>query len=569
MSTTQSGLKPPSGEMMLPSSSDDDTTTTNTTTPHQVPTPSPDEKPTARPTLKSKLQKPIRFHLAFLSLLIMVFIVSLDATALAVAIPLITDTLKGTTIQAFWANISFLLTVTIVQPIYTSTSDILGRKLPLYVAFFLFSLGSVIFAVAPSLPVVILGRAIQGLGGGGIDVLNEIIVADITTLKERAFYIGLLSIPMALGTILGPILGAVFSEYVSWRWIGWINLPLVGVCLPLTKWCLRLKPMEGGVRQRLGRVDWVGIGIFTVGATLVTLPVSWAGSMYAWGSWRTILPLVLGVAVLVVFVWFEGKYPVEPMFPYRIFNNRTAASTLVGSFIHGMVLYTLLSYLPLFFQSVFLEAPLKSAVTMIPFCAVLMGFTGISAMGVEWTRRYLWLIWSGWVFLTVGVGLFGLWDAQHSTGMTVGIQVVAAVGLGTLFTVPPIPMQASAKRTEDQGLAVGILVAFRLFGALLGLAIAATAFSSQFGQAVGTLGPLPEPAKILENPNEALGFIPYLRGLEVSSDQMAGIQEVYAKSLRVVFYILAGFGGVGTFASLFTKELNIESEEEGKQGFDA
>jgi MFS family permease len=362
----------------------------------------------ARPTLRDKLNKPMTFHLAFLSLLIMVLIVSIDATALAVALPVsaknesskekganstirhqsIAEELGGTTLEAFWANISFMLTVTVVQPIYTSTSDIVGRKLPLYAAFFLFGVGSIIFAVAPSMPIVILGRAVQGLGGGGIDVLNEVIVADITTLRERAFYIGLLSIPMALGTVLGPVLGALFSDYATWRWIGWINLPLLGVCLPLTIFCLRLKPMGGSMRGKLLRIDWTGMGLFTVGAVLFTLPLSWAGAMYPWNSWRTIVPLVIGLLVLAFFVWYESK-PAEPIFPYRIFRNRTAASTLIGSFIHGMVLYTLLSYLPLFFQSAFLEAPLQSAVSLIPFCAVLMSFTGIAAMGVEWTRRYL------------------------------------------------------------------------------------------------------------------------------------------------------------------------------------
>ena len=460
-----------------------------------------------------------------------------------------------------------MLTVTVVQPIYTSTSDVVGRKPPLYVAFFLFGLGSIIFAVAPSMPIVVLGRAVQGLGGGGIDVLNEVIVADITTLRERAFYIGLLSIPMALGTILGPVLGAVFSDFVTWRWIGWINLPLLGICLPLTIFFLRLKPMGDSLRGKLARIDWTGMGLFTTGAVLFTLPLSWAGAMYPWSSWRTIVPLVVGVAVLAVFVWYEGK-PAEPMFPYRIFSNRTAASTLIGSFIHGMVLYTLLSYLPLFFQSAFLEAPLQSAISLIPFCAVLMSFTGIAAMGVEWTRRYRWEIWVGWILLTVGVGLFGLWGTEHNMAMIAGFQVVAGIGLGTLFTVPPIPMQASAQ-PEDQGLAVGILVAFRLFGALIGLAIAATAFSSQFAVSIAALGQLPEQVAILQNPNEALGFIPYLREVDLPAETMVGIQDAYAQALRVVFYILAAFGSVGFFASLFTRELAIESEEAGKQAFNA
>ncbi|KAK5993203.1 MFS transporter L2 [Cladobotryum mycophilum] len=510
-----------------------------------------------RSTLRDKFNKPWSFHLAFLSLLIMVFIVSVDATALAVALPTITEELNGTTLEAFWANIAFMLIVTIVQPV---------QETPLYAAFFFFGLGSIVFAVAPSLPVVILGRAVQGLGCGGIDVLNEVIIADITTLKERAFYIGLISVPMALGTVLGPILGAVFSDYATWRWIGWINLPLIGVCLPLTIFFLRLKPMTDTFREQLARVDWLGMGLFTVGSVLFTLPLSWAGTMYPWGSWRTIVPLVIGVLVLGVFVWYESK-PAEPMFPYRIFRNRTAAATLVGSFIHGMVLYTLIAYVPLFFQAIFLEAPLQSAISLIPFFAVLMAFTGIAAMGVEWTRRYVWSIWAGWLMLAVGVGLFSLWGTYKNLAESAGFQVIAAIGIGSLFTVLPIPMQASAERNEDQGLAVGILVAFRLFGALIGLAIAASAFNNQFVTAIASLGALPG-APGLANSKDALGFIPALKHLDLPPRTLHSIQEAYAHAFRAVFYILAAFGVVGFLTSLFTRELTIESEEKGRQAFE-
>ncbi|KAF1733868.1 putative transporter [Beauveria bassiana] len=520
-----------------------------------------------RPTLRDKLNKPLRFHLAFLSLLIMVFIVSVDATALAVALPTITKEVNGTTLEAFWANIAFLLLVTIVQPIYTTLSDILGRKIPLYAAFFLFFVGSIVFAVAPSLPVIILGRAIQGLGCGGIDVLNEVIIADITTLKERAFYIGMLSVPMALGTVLGPILGAVFSEYATWRWIGWINLPLVGICLPLTIFCLRLKPMPDTFRQQLARVDWTGIGLFTTGAVLFTLPLSWAGAMYPWGSWRTIVPLIIGVLVLVFFGWYESK-PAEPMFPHRIFRNRTAAATLAGSFIHGLVLYTLISYLPLYFQAILLKSPLDSAVSLIPFFAVLMAFTAIAAFAVEYSRRYLWQIWIGWVLLTVGTGLFGLWHIEQGMAMTASFQVIAGIGIGSLFTVLPIPMQASPEKTEDQGLAVGMLVAFRLFGALIGLAIASTAFNSRFGQAIASIGNTISDIPHL-NPKDALSFIPGLKGTTMPHETLLAVQGAYTESFRVVFYVLAAFGAVGAMTSLLTKELTIESEEQGKQAFNA
>lgn len=168
----------------------------------------------------------------------------------------------------------------VIQPIYTSFSDIFGRKIPLYAAFVLFAVGSIVFAVARSMAVLIVGRTLQGLGGGCLDVLSEVIVADITTLQERPIYIGWLSLPMALGCIAGPILGAVFSEYVSWRWIGWINLPVTGVALFLAVFFMRLKPIDQAFRTQLGRIDWTGMAVFTAGCILFVLPLSWAGNMY-------------------------------------------------------------------------------------------------------------------------------------------------------------------------------------------------------------------------------------------------------------------------------------------------
>ncbi|KAM3445447.1 hypothetical protein MY3296_010192 [Beauveria thailandica] len=245
---------------------------------------------------REKLRKPLKFHLAFLSILLMVLIVSIDATALAVVIPTIAEEFDGTYLEAFWANASFLLVVTVVLPVYTGLSEVIGRKIPLYAAFFLFTAGSVLFATAQSLPVVILARALQGSGCGGIDVLNEILVADMTTLRERAFYIGLVSIPLALGSVLGPVVGALLGEYASWRWIGWMNLPLVALCLPLSIFCLTLKSLEGGLLQQLAGFDWCGLALFVVGAVSLTLPLSWAGAMYPGDSSRTLLPLAVSAA---------------------------------------------------------------------------------------------------------------------------------------------------------------------------------------------------------------------------------------------------------------------------------
>lgn len=450
-------------------------------------------------------------------------------------------------------------------------SDALGRKLLLNTAFLLFAVGSIVFSVSKSMAVIILGRVLQGLGGGGLDVLSEVIVADITTLKERPLYVGLLAVPMAVGCILGPVLGALFSELADWRWIGWINLPLVALAAALSTLFLRLKPIEQSFKTRLSQIDWIGIVLFSVGCILFSLPLSWAGVMYAWSSWRTLLPLLIGMAVFVLFGIYEGRVE-QAVFPYRIFKSRTAQVTLIGGFIHGMVLYTLLLYLPLYFQAVYLEAPLQSAVSVLPFCCFVMVFTGIAAYAVELLRHYRWEIWLGWILLAVGTGLFALWDSNGTAGSTraatAGFQAIAGIGIGTIFTVPAISMQASAPTVEDQGLAIGILVSFRLFGALVGLAIGSTTFNSMFSRAIADLGPLPEAIAALNDPNEAVAFIPMLRDVNLPTALVDSVRDCYAAAMQDIWLILAGFGALGFLTSLFIESLNLETEEVGRQHYE-
>ncbi|KNG90696.1 hypothetical protein ANOM_001070 [Aspergillus nomiae NRRL 13137] len=295
---------------------------------------------------------------------------------------------------------------------------------------------------------------------------------------------------------------------------------------------MRLKPLEQSLRTKLARMDWIGMLLFLTGSSLFAVPLSWAGNMYPWGSWRTILPLVIGALTLLIFAIYEAR-PAEPVSPYRIFRSRTAQMALIGSFIQGMVLYTLLTYLPFVFQTVYLETPLKSAISILPFCCVLMAFSGIAASTVDYFRHYRWEVWTEWIFLAPSA------------------QVIASIGIGTIFTVPPIPMQASAPTAEDQGLAVGVLVSFRLFGTLIGLAVGATTFSSVFPSLIASVGSLPGEVALLRNANEAVGFIPRLRTVGVPLSLRDAICRVYGESLRAIWYILATFGGGGV-SYLFT-----------------
>lgn len=396
-------------------------------------------------------------------------------------------------------------------------------------------------------------------------MLNVVLMCDITTLKERPLWMGIAATPMAVGVILGPIVGALYTAHVSWRWLGWINLPLTVASAGLAFFCMDLKPLEGTMRSRLPRLDWYGMGLFTVGATVFSLPLSWAGSLYPWSSWRTLLPLVVGFAILVGFGMYE-KHVAEPVVPYRFFKSRTTVAVIVGGFFHGMVLYPLTLYMPLFFQAVNLESPMESAISLLPSACVLIAFSVISGVVILHLRRYIWLLWAAWVFMSVGSGLFALWDGSSSVAEYAGYQSIVGIGLGILFGgVPALAIQASVSDPDDQGFALGLMVSFRLFGALVGLAVGASTFSTVFAKSVVSLEPLPSALSALQDSGTAVNFIPYLRELDLAPDVMDALRGVYNDCMRAIWYIMAGFSVLGFVSSLLVEELSIESEKVGRQ----
>lgn len=256
---------------------------------------------------------------------------------------------------------------------------------------------------------------------------------------------------MAGGGICGPVIGAALSEYVSWRWIGWINLPIVALGFGLSFFFLRLRPIEQSFRSKLLRLDWIGMLLFALGSTAFSLPLSWAGSIYSWSSWKTVLPLASGVIILVGFSFYE-KRPVQPIFPYRIFQNVTAFVTITGAIIHGMLLYSVMLYAPLFYQVVMLETPLKSAVSVLPASVSIVVFSILSAITIEVVRRYRWVVICSWVFSALGVGLWALWHSDSTLALTASLQIIAGIGIGTHMLV--YITHGTSSENTDSGVAL-------------------------------------------------------------------------------------------------------------------
>ena len=540
-------------------------------------------------------KKPRAFYLAFTGIAVTVFLFHLDATGLGVALPVsifphldrtapnikadITDLdehhqsiaaeLNGTSLESFWANISYNLCVVITQPLWASFSQVFGRKSPLYLSMVLFAVGSIVFALARHMGTIILGRVLQGLGGGGLDVLAEIILADMTTLQERSFYLGLMALPISVGTILGPSISALFSAFISWRWLGWVNLPLLGFACPLVVFFLRLRSvqLDASLTASLKRLDCIGMILFVIGITIFVLPLSWADALYPWDSWRTLLPMLLGVAILVIFAIYEA-YPATPIFPHRLFRSKTANMTMAGGFTHGLIIFSILQYLPLFYQATERETVIGSAVSLLPTSVTSVAVAAGSMMTIAVVGGgYRWVIRFAWIILTLGTGLLALLDLESTSSMRFGLPILWGVGVA-LLRLLLLPMQASVQSVDDTGLAIGQLLTFRLFGGLVGLAVASAVFSTVFSASISSVGQLTGPLAPLNNANEAIAFISELRKLKVSPEVLDPVLRVYLKSFRMIFYTMTGFGVLGFGTSLFTDDLELRKTDLGRQRFE-
>lgn len=418
-----------------------------------------------------------------------------------------------------------------------------------------FSIGSLIVGFSRNAAALVAGRTIQGVGAGGIDALTEIILTDITTLQERPKYLGLLGLVWGSGSVVGPFVGGVFAQYVNWRWIAWINLPFVGVAIVLIPFFLTLATDDSSLFAKMKRVDWVGLVMLFVALTAIAVPMTCAGQIYSWKNVHTILPIGLGIILLVFFALYETLHAKEPILRPTLFKFRTSTMAFLGSFIHGIVLWALIFYLPDYFEAVKLQRPLRAVRSMIPLILTVSPMAIVSALIVEWTRRYGWLNRAAWVMLVVGLGTMALLGVSSSTALYSGLQIPVGVGAGILYTGLALGVQACMS-AKDVGVATGYFVFFRNLGSVFGVAIGSSVFANAF---------VPPQLEGLRQEN-AIEYIPSLLVLPKGALKSQTL-AAYAKSCRLIWIVMACIAVIGLISSVVMRECTIESVDVGNQGF--
>ncbi|CAO1598150.1 hypothetical protein XANCAGTX0491_001922 [Xanthoria calcicola] len=504
-----------------------------------------------------------RMYLVFLTLAVITMMVALDGTSLSVALPIISEKLGGQAIEAFWSGTSFLLCSTIFQPSFASFSHIFGRKPMILTGLVFFLIGSIVAAVAKDFAVLLAGRSLQGIGGGGLIALTEIVVADLVPLRLRGQWFGLISAMWALGSVTGPIIGGAFAQAANWRWIFWINLPFIGVAFVFIPLFLKLAFKPSSLTAQLARVDWFGSFLFIASTTAFLIPITWGGVSYPWTSWHTLVPLCLGIAGLITFIAYEEIVAAEPLIRLVIFKNQTAAVSYSATVIHGMILWSLLYYLPLYYEAVKGFSPIVSGVALFPETFTVAPASVAVGILITVTGRYRWAIWGGWVLTVLGTGLLYLLDVDTSTAAWIFINLVGGLGMGMLFPSMAFAIQAS-QTNEDLAFAIAMFSFFRAFGQTLGVAVGGTVFQNQMKSKLLAYPALA--SKAGEYSKDASGLVQIIKSMQDDAMKQ-NLQHAYADSLKVVWATMCGLGTAGLILSLGTKGLDMNKPLETEQYF--
>jgi EmrB/QacA subfamily drug resistance transporter len=477
------------------------------------------------------------------ALLLGMLLAALDQTIVSTALPTIVGDLGGASHIA-WIITAYLLASTVSTPLWGKLGDLYGRKTFFQASIVIFLIGSALSGLSQSLDMLIIFRAIQGLGAGGLMVGAQSIIGDVVAPRERGKYQGLFGAVFALATVVGPLLGGFLTQDVSWRWVFYVNLPLGAIALTVTAVVL-----PGQLHRVHHVIDYAGAILLTLGVTALILLTSLGGTTYAWASAPIIILGVAGVILLVVFALVERR-AVEPILPLKLFANKVFSATSAIGFVVGMSLFGAVTFLPVFLQVAKGADPTNSGLQLLPLMGGLLVTSISSGLIISRWGRYKVFPVVGTAVMTVGLYLLSTVDAGTSDLVMYSFMLVLGLGLGGVMQVLVIAVQNSVDH-RDLGVATAGATFFRSIGGSFGTAIFGALFANLLrGRLARHLAGLPIPKGL---------------GASVSPGELAhlpaaihqGITAAYSSTIDTVLLVAVPIAALGFLLTWLLPEVHL------------
>jgi len=404
-----------------------------------------------------------RLYVILGALLLGMFLAALDQTIVSTALPTIVGDLHGGSHLA-WVVTAYLLTSTVSTPLWGKLGDQYGRKSFFQAAIVIFLIGSALSGFSHTMNELLIFRALQGLGGGGLMVGAQGIIGDVVSPRERGRYMGLFGGMFAIATVIGPLLGGLCVTYLSWRWVFYINLPLGLLALFVTGAVL-----PGSLRRIHHTIDYAGTLFLSGGASLLIIFASVGGISWAWASTQSVALAIGGVVLTLLFLLAERRAK-EPVIPLRLFRERVFSSASAIGFVIGFAMFGALTFLPLFLQNVKGVSPTVSGLRILPLMVGMLGASVLSGQLVARLGRYKVFPVVGTFLMTVGAFLMSLIGEHTGAWVMAGYMFVFGVGLGLVMQVLVVAVQ-NAVSYKDLGVATSSATFFRGLGGCFGTAV--------------------------------------------------------------------------------------------------